>query len=67
MTLGEIQNQYERIMQQPEGPERDKSLSDLIDVAKREFDMPLIQNEAWERKNRAVIAMYKKLSMSRSM
>lgn len=63
--LAEIHEEYEQIMRSPAGPARDRALSHLMDRMKDEYHIPLLQNEDWERENRAVIAMYRKISMSR--
>lgn len=54
-------------MRAPEGSVRDRLLSDLMDFVKAEFNIPLMQNPEWEQQNKAVIAMYRKISMSRSI
>lgn len=67
VSLAEVEGRYEIIMLLPEGAKRDKALSDLMDFVKAEFNIPLMQNPEWEQQNKAVIAMYRKVSMSRSI
>ncbi|MCF8568161.1 hypothetical protein LLE49_25890 [Alicyclobacillus tolerans] len=66
LSLGQAQQMYEKVMQLSEGLERDTALSELMDVVKREFGVPLLQNQEWEQRHPAIIAMYRKISMSRS-
>lgn len=51
----------------PPGYVQDKALSELMDVVKRVFNVPLLQSVEWEREHPAIIAMYRKISDSRSM
>lgn len=57
---------YERIMVQLEGEERDKAIAELMSEMEKAFRIPMIRNQEWEQENRKVIALYRKLSMSRS-
>lgn len=65
-SLSQINDQYERIMQQSDGQERDRMLAQLMTEMEREYRIPALHNAEWEQKNRAVIAMYRKISMSRT-
>lgn len=67
VSLAEVQDRYETIMRLPEGTERDKALSALMDFVQREFSVPLMEDIEWDRKNPSVIAMYRKISISRSI
>ena len=67
MSLAEINEQYEQIMRSPASNARDLALSRLMDRMKGEYRIPLLQDVEWEAKNRAVIAMYRKISMSRNL
>ncbi len=64
--LAEINEEYEQIMRSPAGPARDRALGHLMDRMKDEYRIPMLQDAEWERDNRAVIAMYRKISMSRT-
>ncbi|WP_436664516.1 hypothetical protein ACOALA_20515 (plasmid) [Alicyclobacillus acidoterrestris] len=67
MKLSEVQDRYEAILHNiPSGQAQDKALSDLMDDMKREFDVPLLQDLAWEREHPAVIAMYRKIANTRT-
>lgn len=64
--LVEIQQEYERIMESKTSDyEKDKQLAKLMTQMEREFQIPGFQDKVWEERNRPVIAMYRKLSMSR--
>ena len=67
ISLAEVQRQYEEAMELPEGLVRDNALSKLMNLIRSEFNIPLAQDLNWERKNPAVMAMYRKLSISRSL
>ncbi len=64
--LAEIQWAYEKILESDSTQfEKDKKISALMSQMEDEFRIPLLQDEEWEKSNKAVIAMYRKLSMSR--
>jgi len=44
--------------------EKDISLSELMTKMEKEFKIPILKNEKWEKKT--IIALYRKISMSRS-
>ena len=53
-------------MRSPAGSARDRALSQLMDRMEQEYHIPALQHPEWESKNKAVIAMYRKISMSRT-
>ncbi|WNC17923.1 hypothetical protein RGB73_30170 (plasmid) [Brevibacillus brevis] len=64
--LAEIQQEYENIMASDISDfQKDRHLSELMTQMEREFQIPALQDKEWEEKNKPVIAMYRKLSMSR--
>lgn len=65
-SLGEINELYEQIMRSPEGEARDRALSRLMTNMELDYHIPSLQNLEWESQNKAVIAMYRKISMSRT-
>lgn len=69
MSLAEINKEYEDIMHNPNLDDRAKTmrLSDLMDKMRLEFNIPLFKDEEWERKNPAVIAMFRKIANSRDL
>lgn len=67
MLLADINEQYEQIMRSPASKARDLALSRLMDRMKEEYRIPLLQDEEWEARNHAVIAMYRKIAMSRNL
>lgn len=46
--------------------ERDQALSHLMDRIKAEFGVPLLHDPEWERQNKSAIALYRKVSQSRT-
>jgi hypothetical protein len=65
-SLAEIEELYQQIMRSPAGEARDRALSRLMTNMEIEYHIPALQSPEWESKNKAVIAMYRKLSMSRT-
>ncbi len=65
-SLTELNEDYEQIMRSPTGDARDRALAQLMDRMEREYHIPALQNSAWEAEHKAVIAMYRKISMSRT-
>ena len=65
-TLAEIEEMYQQIMRSPAGEARDRALSMVMTNMEREYHIPALHDQEWESKNRAVIAMYRKLSESRT-
>lgn len=64
--LAEIHKKYEEIMQAKiTSHERDRKLSALMTDMERQFKIPILRDESWEKDNKATIALYRKLSMSR--
>lgn len=64
MKLSEINKRYEEIMQSDD-QNKCRHLADLMTEMERHYKIPMLQNEEWEKENKAVIAMYRKISMSR--
>lgn len=46
---------------------KDKKLSSLMDILEKKFNIPMIRDEEYEKRNRAVIALYRKIARSRSL
>lgn len=45
--------------------EKSRRFAKLMTKMEREFDIPILRNVEWERKNKAVVSLYRKISMSR--
>lgn len=66
--LSEINKEYESIMHSDMNQElKDKKLSSLMDILEKKFNIPMIRDEEYEKRNRAVIALYRKIARSRSL
>jgi hypothetical protein len=64
--LLEMHMRYEAIMAAETSPtERDLALATLMDQIKTEFNVPLLHFAEWEKNNKKVIALYRKVSKSR--
>lgn len=68
MTLAQFNKRYEEIIHAdlPIG-EKDRRLAALMTEMEREFNIPVLRNGAWEKGNKTVIALYRKISMSRTL
>ena len=68
MTLGQFNTRYEEIIHSNLSSNRKAvKLADLMTELEAQFKIPMVRNEKWEQENRAVIALYRKISMSRDL
>lgn len=67
MTLATYNLRYEAIMhdQHLSSNERSRKLAALMTDMERQYKIPSLRNEAWEKVNKRVIALYRKISLSR--
>lgn len=63
--LIDYEKRYEAIMFDSD-TNKDKKLSDLMTEMEKEYQIPMIRKAEWEKENRKVIALYRKISMSRT-
>lgn len=47
--------------------EKNRQFARLMTDMEREFNIPILRNEQWEKQNKAVVALYRKISMSRTL
>ncbi len=67
-TLSQIHQAYEKIIHALERePFRSRSLARLMEEMEKDYKVPALRNTAWESQNRQVIALYRKISMSREL
>ncbi|ASB89344.1 hypothetical protein ACH95_22655 [Bacillus glycinifermentans] len=67
MILSEYQNRYEDILNSNFTEKtKDEKLAILMTELEKEFCIPILKNPEWERENRKVLALYRKISMTRS-
>ncbi|MBM0067934.1 hypothetical protein [Alkalicoccobacillus gibsonii] len=66
MDIKELNQRYEEIIHSNR-PENIKTnqLSMLMTYMEGEYQIPMLKNPEWESNNRKVIALYRKISMSR--
>ncbi|WP_128896665.1 hypothetical protein [Longirhabdus pacifica] len=68
MSLNKYNSQYENIMKESLSTvDRDKKLADLMTVLEKEYKIPSLRNIEFEKNNRAIIALYRKISLSRNI
>lgn len=66
MKLSDINKKYELIMESNNSPDiKATKLAGLMTDMERFYSIPMLKNEEWERENRKVIALYRKISRSR--
>jgi len=67
-TLNEINKEYGNIIHYSlKEPTRSHRLAALMTEMEREFKVPAIRNEGWESQNKAVITLYRQISLSRDL
>ena len=67
-TLKEINADYEKVLQSDLSiREKTKKYVELMNELERAYKIPVLKDEAYERENKKVIALYRKISMSREL
>lgn len=67
-TLSWFNNEYEKIFYSGLSDEqKDVEYKSLMSEMEYEFKIPMLRDEQWEKENRAVIALYHKISKSRDL
>lgn len=66
--LYEMHNRFELVMSSKLSDfERNKKLAALMTQMEIQFKIPMQRNIEWEKENRKVIALYRKISLSREL
>lgn len=65
-SLLDYQREYERIIHADQ-PRKDILLAGLMTEMEKQFKIPVQRNIEWERENIKVLAMYRKLSITRTL
>ena len=65
-SLSDYQREYEKIIHADQ-PRKDILLAGLMTEMEKQFKIPMLRNEVWERENIKVIATYRKLSITRTL
>lgn len=47
--------------------EKSMKFAELMTLMEKEFKIPFLKDNEWESKNKAIIALYRKISMSRKL
>lgn len=65
--LSVLNDEYENILHSdlPE-KEKNRKYAELMTEMEHNFKIPMLRDFEWERENRAVIALYRKISLSRN-
>ncbi|QSO52093.1 hypothetical protein JZ785_25655 [Alicyclobacillus curvatus] len=66
ISLAEIEERYEHIMHSLKGKHRNRALAQLMTIMEQEYKIPTVHDPEWESKNKTVIAMYRKISISQT-
>lgn len=67
MTLVQYNQRYEEIIHADWSQDKkDKKLAELMTEMEQVYNIPMLRNEEWERENKRVIALYRRMSLSRS-
>lgn len=67
-TLKEINADYEKVLQSDlSSREKTKKYVELMNELERTYKVPALKDETYERENKKVIALYRKISMSREL
>jgi hypothetical protein len=66
-SLKQINDEYETIIHRTDldDEQKDIQLSALMIEMEQIFKIPMLRNKEYEQKNRTVISLYRKISMSR--
>jgi len=67
-SLKQFNDEYESILHSDlTEDEKTVKYSSLMSEMERVYNIPLIKSSKWEQENKAVVAMYRKLSLSRNI
>jgi len=66
--LNRFNDEYEKILHSGlSEDQKTMEYSSLMTEMEHEFKIPIIRDPEWERENRKIIALYRKISMSRKL
>lgn len=67
-SLKEINADYEKVLHSNlSSREKTKKYVELMDELERTYKIPVLKDQAYERENKKVVALYRKISMSREL
>lgn len=67
-SLNEINTMYEEILHSDiDEEQKSKKFAELMTMMEKQFKIPFLRDPEWEKKNRPVIALYRKISLSREI
>ena len=67
-TLQWFHHKYESILQSNlTDNQKSREYANLMTDMEKEFKIPALKDEDWEKNNKSVVALYRKISMSRNL
>ena len=67
-TLQWFHHKYESILQSNlTDNQKSHEYAKLMTDMERRFKIPILRNREWEEENKAIVALYRKISMSRTL
>jgi hypothetical protein len=67
-SLTQINDHYEQVLNLNLNEcDKDIEYARLMNEIESDYKVPMIRNEGWENKNKKVISLYRKISISRSI
>jgi len=66
-SLSRVNSRYEEIMDSDLSEnQKSEQLANLMTEMEHEFKIPSLRDKEWEERNRAIIALYRKIAKSRN-
>ncbi|MGJ9460699.1 hypothetical protein [Oceanobacillus sp. CF4.6] len=67
-TLAWFNNEYEKVLHSGlSDSQKSKEYANLMTEMEYKFKVPMLKDPEWEKENRSVIALYRKISNSRDL
>ena len=67
-SLADINKEYEAVLHADlDQKQKNKKLSELMTYLELHYKVPILSDPEWERQNKAVIALYRKIAHSRNL
>lgn len=68
MKLSEINTMYEEILHSDLSEDlKTQKFAELMTIMERKYKIPFLRDPEWEKENKAVISLYRKISLSRKL
>lgn len=66
-VLNQFRNEYYKVDATMAEPQRTLQLSALMDKIQKEFNIPLLNNQTFNDKNKAIMQLYREISTARNI